>query len=801
MSENNIRTLLRKGTELLDQKKFNQALIEFDNVITADSKNMDAYYLKGNTLKSLGLYEQALEMYKNSLNINPKSIDVILNKGLCLKKLNKTDDAIKCFNQVIYYSPTHFLAHHNKGLCLMGKSDYEGALTSFSEAVKIDPKNYGVFYNLGNCFHSLKRYQDAISNYNISLSLKTDFSDAYFNKGNSLDELGCLDEAIECYNLALKYNSKMSDAHFNKGIVLNKKKDYKVAIQCYDTTIKLNKYNDEAFYRKGVCLEELKEYNSAIETFSEAIKLAPENPSYLSERAKIYLEINEKLNGFNDLNHARKLFEENSMVKKIKEEFLSKTEKNIEKIINIEVEDVLELMSEKIELLEGNKKIRKEFEKIIKPKIKQKITCEDNGNNNNLEKFSNGNNIKDKTQTQDIPSKEKLFNDNNTLALLDNTNKAKNVKLSQDKNLQDLEVQKTSNLEKKKITQTIKKEQTALIDIKSTNSVQNIIIDSSQKNTNIAISNQTINQQSITNIKNVIQLSSTVIKNKNLPKEELKEIFDLLFTLNEKVEKHEKELSNHQKKIEQINSELEKKLTNNKKELIEELTKLVEKGEISEETKNLLLDYFHGFNSCFNRFYITSQIIVQNQFKLDQATSVSICSYLISLIPFIGKELSVIGKGIAKYLSNMDFINKSKKFLSIAFDCTDLSQIIGKSCKEICKNFESINFIVKLHKEYVESKIKEDYNKVEKLVSNIEEKINFGIFNPKERSIHNMFGEYQANLIINRFLNDKFDLDKDYDVQFAEFINNENKMPNQEPKPNENSEEKHSFCSSLCIVF
>lgn len=786
---------LKLGNELIEKGEFKRALENIQLFINENLNNSEAYFLKASALTSLNKHEEALEAYNSALKTNQKSVEIIYNKGNCLKRLDRIDDAIKCYDQVLFYTNNlHYLAANNRGLCFIILQKFEDAKNSFLDAGKADPKNSGAYYNLGICLHSMKDYGEALSYYDKAIELNSSYSDAYFNKGNTFEALKDYDNAIKCFDLAIKYNSNMIDAYFNKALVLSKKLDFKNAIVNYDKTILLNPKNDFAYYKKAICHQELKQFKEAIGSLSHAVTLAPENPSYFSERANAYLELKEVLNGFNDLNIARKYLLDKNKTKTIEKETLKKTEKNVkEKIKKINIINLLDLISEKLEYMEGNREIRNEFIKHVEPEIKSNILkkfettssttiISDEAKISNLEKFNLINNNGDKntaTSTNNkAPQDKKNLSSNTNLILL---------------NVQENSVNKNDEINKDNSnTKAIPKRKKTEDKDKALNQVQTLI------------NKQKITQENISNIQNII--INNISNTSDIPpsEDQMKQIYDILFSLNQKVQKHESKISKLFKKVEQIEVDLENKLTNYRKLLVKDLDEALKKNLLSSETKANLLEYFNGFNCCFNRFYLTSQMIVQDQFKLNDSAFICIINFLVTLAPFVGGVVACIGKSIGNYLKNLQIKNKAKKFLGLAYDCIDLSQKIGKTSVDICKSENKQGLIMRARKENIENLIKENYTFVQNLALKFENKINFALFNPPEKNPFYKYGEFDANKLIGKFLRDEFDLDEEYDHQFTKFIIEQAQYDDKITRQNLDNIQSQASCgckSGICLVF
>ncbi|MGI0088590.1 MAG: tetratricopeptide repeat protein [Nitrosotalea sp.] len=60
---------------------------------------------KGTSLVEDGKYEEALECFENALALNPNDPDIINKKGVALRSLGRNGEAIECFNRSLEILP------------------------------------------------------------------------------------------------------------------------------------------------------------------------------------------------------------------------------------------------------------------------------------------------------------------------------------------------------------------------------------------------------------------------------------------------------------------------------------------------------------------------------------------------------------------------------------------------------------------------------------------------------------------------------------------------------------------------
>lgn len=69
---NQIGDLVKKGKDLLDETKFEDALGFFEQALLLDQSDPELWNYKGVVLRSMGRYDEALECFNKSLELDPR---------------------------------------------------------------------------------------------------------------------------------------------------------------------------------------------------------------------------------------------------------------------------------------------------------------------------------------------------------------------------------------------------------------------------------------------------------------------------------------------------------------------------------------------------------------------------------------------------------------------------------------------------------------------------------------------------------------------------------------------------------
>jgi len=180
--------------DLID-KKWEDALKHFDEVIELDAVFFKAWCYKGVALSSLGRYQEALECYTEALTINLKDADVWYNRSCALRDLGKHDEALECSDKALEINPKYVNAWNNKGVLFRRMEKYEEALECYNEALEINPKDGDVWNNKGVSLSKMGRYEEALKCYNEALTINPKHELARNNRNSTLRHLGRLNEA------------------------------------------------------------------------------------------------------------------------------------------------------------------------------------------------------------------------------------------------------------------------------------------------------------------------------------------------------------------------------------------------------------------------------------------------------------------------------------------------------------------------------------------------------------------------------------------------------------------------------
>ncbi len=147
------------------------------------SEKVSALLSKGNELFAQKRYEEALEEYQNILKANPALYIINRNIGNCYYELEDYDSAIKHYESVLEEEPDSEDILITLGNIYLEKGELEKGLTYFQKIDEEKIKNPLTFYNIGTSFFNKGEIDKAIYYYSQAISLNPDLADAYYQLG------------------------------------------------------------------------------------------------------------------------------------------------------------------------------------------------------------------------------------------------------------------------------------------------------------------------------------------------------------------------------------------------------------------------------------------------------------------------------------------------------------------------------------------------------------------------------------------------------------------------------------------
>ena len=130
--------LLAKAVAALKKGQAAEAVKLADQVIAADAKNSQAYYLRGLAHDAQREFKKSLEDFSKALELNPKAADALDRRGSAHFKLGNIKESVADFDKFIALKPEEEPGHWRRGISLYYAGKFAEGRKQFEGYEKVD---------------------------------------------------------------------------------------------------------------------------------------------------------------------------------------------------------------------------------------------------------------------------------------------------------------------------------------------------------------------------------------------------------------------------------------------------------------------------------------------------------------------------------------------------------------------------------------------------------------------------------------------------------------------------------------
>ncbi len=164
---------------------------------------------RGASYNELGMYEEAIRDFDTVISIDPDNEKAFYNRGLGKFK-NKNDllGAMDDYNRAIFINPNYYRAYVNRSKIKGQMKDFKGAVDDAKTALKIKPGDEIAYTNMGLAYMFLNRTTDALNAYNRAIKINPNYDTAYLNRSHANYKRGDLKSACKDLKKAAALGNK-----------------------------------------------------------------------------------------------------------------------------------------------------------------------------------------------------------------------------------------------------------------------------------------------------------------------------------------------------------------------------------------------------------------------------------------------------------------------------------------------------------------------------------------------------------------------------------------------------------------
>lgn len=287
---NTIQNLLEQAVNFHRDGNFLEAEKLYNEVLTEDSQNADAWHLLGLLMYQQDKLEVAADCIIRATVLNPNNPFFYNNLGNVLESLKRYDEAESTLKKAVELKPDYAEAHNNLGVVYKSNNKLSEAIDSYKQAIVLKPDYAEAYYNLGNAYQVINRLDEAIGQYDKALQLLPNYAEALNNKGFLLYRKGQLDDAEDLLKRSLAVFKDNPEALNNLGMTLCQKKKFAEAEEFIKQALSLKPEYPEAYCNLGIVYLNNNRLSDALQALQRSVDMKPDYGEGYFHLANVLLE-------------------------------------------------------------------------------------------------------------------------------------------------------------------------------------------------------------------------------------------------------------------------------------------------------------------------------------------------------------------------------------------------------------------------------------------------------------------------------------------------------------------------------
>ncbi|MDH3337038.1 MAG: tetratricopeptide repeat protein [Gammaproteobacteria bacterium] len=252
--------------------------------LTLDAAAGDVFTALGNLYRASGQLGKAATAFEQAISMNSRNVDAYFGLADTYKERSDNELAEITYQRAIEIQPGYWRGHLEMGHFLYYVGRVAEAIQFFAKVVNLAPDNATGHLNLGSSYYLLGDFENAARAWRKSIELKPSTS-AYMNVGSSYYFLGRFDEAAEMYQKASELSPEDFEVWGSLGDAYrHTKNNTALAAAAYEKAIELGEKLLEINESDALIIASLAQYHAhygnaerAAALIAAAEKLAPQH--------------------------------------------------------------------------------------------------------------------------------------------------------------------------------------------------------------------------------------------------------------------------------------------------------------------------------------------------------------------------------------------------------------------------------------------------------------------------------------------------------------------------------------------
>lgn len=243
---------------------------------TPEQLEGDDHKLKGNEFYKQKKFEEALQEYEAAIKVNPTDIMYHYNKAAVYLEMKDNEKAVETcvhalenrYNFKADYTQVAKV-YNRLAIAYTNMKQYDKAIEAYEKSLVED--------NCRSTRNALKELERRKEREEREAYIDPEKAEEHKNKGNEFFKNNDFPKAKEQYDEAIKRNPSDPKLYSNRAATLTKLLEYPSALEDVKKAIELDPTFVKAYIRKGHLHFFMKDYNQALQAYTKGLELDPNN--------------------------------------------------------------------------------------------------------------------------------------------------------------------------------------------------------------------------------------------------------------------------------------------------------------------------------------------------------------------------------------------------------------------------------------------------------------------------------------------------------------------------------------------
>jgi len=252
-------------------------------------------------------YEQALADFEKSIALNPDYAPVYNNRGNVLMQMGRVEDAIRDFTRAIELAPAYGAAFNNRGNAYYSLGQIEEAEADLRKATELLPASAAPLNGRGKVASAQSLPFSSLRYLNRAILLNRNYPAAYRNRAEAHIEVRHYQDALSDLEQVVATSDGDERLLILRGRVYAEAGDHQAAVQDFSAALEVAPESGEAYAGRGLAQLARGRIEEALSDCDMAVTFAPDHaPAYLC-RARAYLQLAQPVQVSTNLSRALEL--------------------------------------------------------------------------------------------------------------------------------------------------------------------------------------------------------------------------------------------------------------------------------------------------------------------------------------------------------------------------------------------------------------------------------------------------------------------------------------------------------------